>query len=106
MDKIGDDGFGVHFGVHDGSQRQWKRQKGKVLQVVRVSFESFKKSDHINWYSSNWQSALLNRILYYAKENSLLSKLGISFLFDMLNSATAAFKGSLKGSFVVAILLF
>ena len=27
-DKIRGDGFGVRFGVHDGSQRQWKRQKG------------------------------------------------------------------------------
>lgn len=89
-----------------GVKDSGKGKRGKVLQVIRVSFESFRKSDHINWYSSNWKSALLNRILYYAKQNSLLSKLGISFLFDMLNAATAVFKGSLKGSFVVAILLF
>ena len=26
VDKIGDAGFGVHFGVHNGSQSLWKRQ--------------------------------------------------------------------------------
>ena len=44
------------------------------------------------WYSGSRQSVFLSEISYYAKRNSSLSKLGISFLFDKLNSATAAFK--------------
>ena len=43
-------------------------------------------------YLDNWQSIVSGNILSYDKRNSSLSKLGISFLFDKLNSATAAFK--------------
>ena len=58
------------------------------------------------WYSGSRQSVFLSEISYYAKRNSSLSKLGISFLFDKLNSATAAFKAFPKGWLAVAILLF
>ena len=57
-------------------------------------------------YLDNWQSIVSGNILSYDKRNSSLSKLGISFLFDKLNSATAAFKALPKGWLAVAILLF
>ena len=88
--------------------------KQKILKPLR--FQDFSWSEwnyrvsrnyeQQKWYSGSRQSVFLSEISYYAKRNSSLSKLGISFLFDKLNSATAAFKAFPKGWLAVAILLF
>ena len=88
--------------------------KQKILKPLR--FQDFSWSEwnyrvsrnyeQQKWYSGSRQSVFLSEISDYAKRNSSLSKLGISFLFDKLNSATAAFKAFPKGWLAVAILLF
>lgn len=67
VDKIRGDGFGVRFGVHDGTQRQWKRKKAAGAPGDRSVMIGLGKSQSYRWFESSKQGVL-----------SLINKKGLS----------------------------
>lgn len=57
-DKIGGVGLGVHFGVHDGRQRQWKRKKAAGAPGDRSVMIGLGKSQSYRWFESSKQGVL------------------------------------------------
>lgn len=108
--------FCAHLGFCRNSASHVSLSKAVKKALKSCDFKAFSWSEwnyrvsrnyeQQKWYSGSRQSVFLSEISYYAKRNSSLSKLGISFLFDKLNSATAAFKAFPKGWLAIAILLF